>query len=175
MHVETDLNKIKEMASKKEEENLNFRVFLKEVSINQKEIDVIVQKIHEDVSARIDCTQCANCCKNIRPLLSDRDIDRLAEGKLQPVSDVKQHYLTKPPLQPDQYTFNNIPCPFLRQNLCSCYEYRPLACRSYPHLDKQDIVSRLETVLESYTICPIVYNVYEKLKEYFREKEHDVW
>jgi len=41
---------------------------------------------------------------------------------------------------------------------------RPRACRSYPHLHKDHFRSRLIGVSGNYSIRPIVFNVYERLK-----------
>jgi len=49
--------------------------------------------------------------------------------------------------------------------MCSQYKYCPDNCRSYPHLHKNDFVSRLINVIENIAICPIVFDVYEALKE----------
>lgn len=38
-------------------------------------------------------------------------------------------------------------------------------CISYPHLHKKDFTSRLIGVIENCSVCPIVFNVYERLKE----------
>ena len=37
--------------------------------------------------------------------------------------------------------------------------------RSFPHLDKEEFVTRLWAVVDNYSICPIVFNVYEILKD----------
>jgi Fe-S-cluster containining protein len=165
MYIETDLNKIKERAATKEEENIQFRTFLKQLKIEIKELDSIVHKINDEVSTHIDCTECANCCKHIRPILSGQDINRLANGMQLAVANLKKQYIMNIPLNPEESTFNAIPCPFLKDNLCTHYEYRPKACQSYPHLNKNEFVFRLWGVVENYAICPIVYNVYERLKE----------
>lgn len=64
-----------------------------------------------------------------------------------------------------EYTFNKKPCPFLRSNLCSCYPNRPETCASYPHLHKPDFIFRLINVIGNYSLCPIVFNTYEHLKD----------
>jgi Fe-S-cluster containining protein len=63
----------------------------------------------------------------------------------------------------------------LDQNQCRVYEHRPKACRSYPHLHKKDFVSRLVGVLWNYSICPMVFNVFERLKDELRHKSGDAW
>jgi Fe-S-cluster containining protein len=47
---------------------------------------------------------------------------------------------------------------------CNVYAARPDDCRSYPHLHKDDFLSRSVGTIENYRICPIIYNVYERLK-----------
>lgn len=56
-------------------------------------------------------------------------------------------------------TFNRCPCPFLPGTRCRVYEYRPDACRSYPHLQKKDFVSRLVQAVSNCSVCPISFNV----------------
>ena len=56
------------------------------------------------------------------------------------------------------------PCPFLEGTRCSSYEDRPTVCRSYPHLDRPDRVSRLLGLISSASTCPIAYDVLEALK-----------
>jgi Fe-S-cluster containining protein len=63
-----------------------------------------------------------------------------------------------------RFEFNKVPCPFLADNQCTNYAYRPENCRSYPHLHKKDFVSRLFGVIDNYEICPIVFHVVEQLK-----------
>ena len=53
---------------------------------------------------------------------------------------------------------------FLNDNKCTQYDSRPVNCALYPHLHKKDFVFRLIGVVNNYSICPIVFNVYEALK-----------
>ena len=57
------------------------------------------------------------------------------------------------------------PCPFLKDNLCSVYEYRPADCSDYPYLYEPEFVSRTLGMIERTFTCPIVYEVMEELKE----------
>ncbi|MCD6223504.1 MAG: YkgJ family cysteine cluster protein [Deltaproteobacteria bacterium] len=41
---------------------------------------------------------------------------------------------------PEKFVFNKKPCPFLKDNLCSHYTYRPKDCISYPHLHKSGFI-----------------------------------
>ena len=80
MKIETDLKKIKETAQKKEDENWEFRSFLKGYDIEVEELDSIVHRLFNLVSMEIDCTACGNCCKEVSPTLDQEDIERLSHG-----------------------------------------------------------------------------------------------
>jgi Fe-S-cluster containining protein len=164
MEIITDLKYIKEMSRKREEENWEFRAFLKQTEMAAKEMDAIVHQITEKVTSQIDCTQCANCCKQISPLLDKDDISKFAAGLKITAREFQEQYLRKDTEEPEKQIFNKLPCPFLEDDRCSNYDFRPQDCLSYPHLYKKGFVRRLWGVVESYAICPIVFNVYEQLK-----------
>lgn len=164
MRMLIDLERIKEMAKEREEENWEFRVLLKQLDMAPKEIDAIVHGIADEVTSQIDCTKCANCCKQIWPVLDKDDISKFALGLKTDASEFQEQYLSRDEENSSKYRFNEIPCPFLKNNQCSNYSCRPEDCRSFPHLHKKDFVSRLWGVVENYAICPIVFNVYERLK-----------
>lgn len=68
----------------------------------------------------------------------------------------------------NKFIINKKPCPLLKNNQCEIYDIRPLDCKSFPHLGKDAFLSRLIGVIENYSVCPLVYNVFEKLKERFQ-------
>jgi len=166
--METDLQKIKEVSEKKHDENWRFRTFLKGCS--DEHIDTLVHQFYQEVSSNVDCTTCANCCKEIQPTLEQGDIGRFAQGLGMSVAQFTEQYLMED-IQDgifEGWTFQHKPCPFLKENICTNYSYRPKACRSYPHLHKPDFTCRLWGVIDNYAICPIVFNVYELLKREMR-------
>ena len=158
--METRINRIRRYSKSKEEQNWRFRSFLK--TYGSDEIDAIVHRLYREVSAEIDCRACGNCCKEILPLLDEGDMERLANGLGISIAELKEQYLVKD--DDGKYTFNSVPCPFLKNNVCSCYDYRPENCVSYPHIHKEGFVFRLMGVIDNCSVCPIVYNVYEQLK-----------
>jgi hypothetical protein len=165
MNIETDLNKIKILGKKKEKENFRFRSYLKNLEIKIEEIDKIVHKINDEVTSQIDCTKCGNCCKSVKPILDNEDINKFAEGLKITPKEMLDNYCKVSKEERDKYEFKGVPCPFLKENKCTNYEDRPKDCQSYPHLQKEDFVFRIWGVIDNYSICPIVFNVFEILKE----------
>ena len=127
------------------------------------QIDVIVHELYLQASAEFDCRTCANCCKGVSPLLDEEDVERLSKRLDLPAECLISTYLVKD-VEYDAFIFNRKPCPFLKDNLCTCYDSRPHDCVSYPHLHKDRFVSRLSNMVANCSVCPIVYTVYEGLK-----------
>jgi hypothetical protein len=161
----TDVAKIEKLAKQKEGENWNFRAFLKGTNIPRRKIDATVHRLNEEISSKIDCTACANCCKTVSPVLDEEDIVRFAKGLGISPEQLRSQYLVE---DEEGYTFNAKPCPFLVDNKCSNYDHRPKACASYPHLHKNDFVFRTIGVINNCSVCPIAFNVVEGLKEELR-------
>ena len=101
----------------------------------------------------------------MRPILNEDDISRFAVGLKISEDELTKKYLIQDTNDTAEYRFNTLPCPFLSGTRCTSYEYRPKSCASYPHLHKHEFVFRLLGVVQNYSCCPIVYNVYEKLKD----------
>lgn len=162
--METDIDKIRKLSNEKEDENWEFRSFLKGYDISEEKIYSIIHELFQKVSSEIDCRTCANCCKEVQPVLDQKDIERFSKCLAISVAQFKAQYLVKDE-EPGKFVFNKKPCPFLKDNLCSHYAYRPKDCKSYPHLHKCGFVFRLVNVIENCSICPIVFNVYGYLKD----------
>ena len=163
MELETDIKKIKKLAARHNDENWEFRSFLKASPMGSKKLDSVFHRHCEEVTTGIDCTKCGNCCREALPALSPLDIKRLATGLKLTEEQVHQRYL-QPGDKPNSIEFNAKPCPFLSENKCTVYDFRPDVCKSYPHLHKPDRVLHLIGIVSNYSICPIVFNVYERLK-----------
>lgn len=161
--LEIDLETIQKLAKQREKENWEFRSFLKGSDYPSEKIDEIVHGLVQEVSSRIDCTKCGNCCKTVKPVLTTKDIEKFSEGLGITIAQFKEEYLVEDK-EEDGFVFKILPCPLLKDTLCSQYAYRPAVCRSFPHLHSKDFVFRLMQAIENYSVCPIVFNVYENLK-----------
>ena len=158
------------MAEKKRDENVSLRVFLKWGPLSARLVDRLFRRLFVEVAAEIDCTECAACCMQLGPLLDSKDIDRLARRLRVPNPEFQASYLRK---VEDGVVFNRLPCPLLDGKRCSCYEDRPADCRSYPHLHKKNMTTRMATVLANACLCPIAFGTLERLKAELRERGID--
>ena len=136
---------------------------LKWIELDVEELDAIVHRHHQDVSGQIDCRTCGNCCRKVLPVLSPPDVSRLASGLELSEPDLRRRHL-QPHEETGKLTFSATPCPLLSGNLCAAYEFRPSDCRSFPQLHKKEFVFRLIRAVEDCSVCPIVFNLFERLK-----------
>ncbi|PYY15658.1 MAG: hypothetical protein DMG61_06585 [Acidobacteria bacterium] len=162
-----DLVQIRERAEEKEDENYRFRQFLKSrCNLEPDEIDRRVFASTRRVWAGIDCTKCANCCREVQPTFSEKEVERLAHRLEMTREQFIESYLERS--EPDcdnPWITRTLPCPFLKDNLCSVYEDRPADCSGYPYLYEPDFVCRTLGMIERTLTCPIVYEVMEELKK----------
>lgn len=164
MKLEADLATIKRLARVRRDENLDFRAYLKERPFPARTIDRTVQDTLREVAARVDCTRCGNCCRELMPVLGVTDIRRLARTNGLTVKTFVARHLKPAPAGTRGMVFKRRPCPFLKDNRCTVYDTRPGDCRSYPHLHRREFVRRTRQAINNYGVCPIVFNTYEILK-----------
>jgi len=119
-------------------------------------------ELHEQAFEKIDCLQCANCCKKYSPRFKTPDIKRISRHLKLKEGDFIETYLRID--EDGDYVAKSLPCPFLGENnYCSIYENRPSDCHRFPYTDEDVIVKRQNLTLKNSTFCPIVYYVLEKL------------
>jgi uncharacterized protein len=161
-----DLVQLRVLAQEKEDENWRFRQFLKgQCDLEPEEIDRRVAAATERVWAGIDCTTCANCCREVRPTFSEEEAGRLAQRlEMAPQQFIESYLERTEPGDENPWQTRTTPCPFLKDNRCSVYEDRPADCRGYPYLYEPEFVFRTMGMIERTSTCPIVYEVMEELK-----------
>jgi len=170
MRFDTDLGRIGKLATQKEAENKEFREHLLHCMISHEELDAIVRRLNAYVASKIDCRECANCCRELAAALSHEDIARLARDEGITPEQFERRYLDKTD-EPDRLLIRQKPCPFLEGKLCRHYHARPESCAEFPFLHKADFTTRSVMALWNLPYCPIVYNVYELLKQEIAELE----
>lgn len=58
----------------------------------------------------------------------------------------------------------SVPCPFLLENNeCRVYDFRPKACREYPHTDSKNQSQIFHLTLKNAEICPAVLEILQKI------------
>jgi len=118
--------------------------------------------LSEAAYEKINCLNCAACCKNYSPRFKTPDIKRIAKHL-----DLKEGLFIEKFLNLDEegdYVVKTKPCPFLGDdNYCSIYDVRPSDCARFPYTDEDVILKRVPLTLKNSTFCPIVYYVLEEL------------
>jgi Fe-S-cluster containining protein len=122
----------------------------------------ILPDLHNEAFEKIDCLQCARCCRNYSPRFKTPDIKRISRVLRMKESDFISTYLR---LDEDgDYVVKNAPCPFIAEdNTCGIYEDRPSDCVRYPYTDEDVLLKRPALTLKNATVCPAVHYVMEKL------------
>ena len=156
----------KRNAAKQTDASFRFLTSLKFKSADR--VDKVASVLHQEAFEKIDCTQCANCCKTAKPTLSLTDVERISTHLKISVEELERNYLIPSKEAANTWDMNALPCPFLNQeNLCTIYEVRPLACQDYPNTHKEGFTSRRYGHTANTEICPASYYIVERMKENF--------
>ncbi|PIB28147.1 YkgJ family cysteine cluster protein [Maribacter sp. 4G9] len=160
--MDHELKQLPQRASDKKAENKKF--FTKLRKKPPKNLDYVMQELHEAEFERTDCLTCANCCKTTGSLFTNADIERIAKHfRMKPQQFIDAY------LQMDEendYVLQQVPCTFLgADNYCSIYEVRPKACREFPHTDRKKFHQISHLTLKNVAICPAAYNIVEEMKK----------
>jgi Fe-S-cluster containining protein len=139
-----------------------FKQFLEKAEKNK--VLASLPELHEKAIAKVDCLQCAACCKTYSPRFKTPDIKRISKHL-----GMKEGVFIDTYLKIDEdgdFVLKAIPCAFLGEdNFCSIYEVRPSDCARFPYTDEDVLIKRKSLTLKNSTFCPIVYEVLEGLLE----------
>lgn len=129
-----------------------------------KDLDYVMQNLHDAEFKRTDCLTCANCCKTTGPLFTAADIERIAKHFKQKPQQFIDQYLR---IDEDKdYVLQNVPCTFLdHENYCMIYDVRPKACREFPHTDRKKFHQISNLTMKNIEICPATYRIVEEMKK----------
>lgn len=165
--MQFDYSNLEKLAKNKEDENWKFRSFLKFYDdMSDEKIDELVFKMADKIGSSIECTSCGRCCKELRPMLSEKDQQRLAGKLAMTIEQLRESYLEYDDSDDEAgWQIKAAPCPFQKDNKCDVYEERPENCRNYPYLHKPDFTCRTWGMIERTFTCPIVFHVMEELKK----------
>ncbi|MGN0482051.1 MAG: YkgJ family cysteine cluster protein [Lachnospiraceae bacterium] len=157
-------------AKKRENENLEFRTYLK-CNANEKELDQQFLKLHEELFETYDCSKCRNCCKQYYGSIPPEDLEK----------DAKQLGMTKEQFMDlffgekdteENYKTKHKPCDFLQEDgNCMLGDCKPQNCKNYPYTNQPERLQSLYSVLDVVGICPVAFEIYERLKKEYRFKK----
>ena len=129
-----------------------------------KNLDYVMQDLHDAEFRKTDCLDCANCCKTTGPLFTLADIERISKHLRQKPQQFIEQYLR---IDEDKdYVLQSVPCTFLdTDNTCFIYDVRPKACREFPHTDRKKFQQITDITLKNIPICPAAFNIVEEMKK----------
>ncbi|MCL6296536.1 YkgJ family cysteine cluster protein [Jejuia spongiicola] len=160
--MQDTINNLPKLAKDKHNENKKFFAKLKKKP--PKNLDYVMQELHDEEFEKTDCLACANCCKTTGPLFTDKDINRISKHfKQKPQQFINQFLRVD---EDNDYVLQKVPCTFLgADNYCSIYEVRPKACREFPHTDRKKFQQISNLTLKNVAMCPAAYNIVEEMKK----------
>ncbi len=150
------------LAKDKHQENRKYFEKLKKKV--PKNLDVVMQELHEEEFAVTDCLTCANCCKTTGPLFTDTDIERISRHlKKKPQQFISEFLRID---EDGDRVLKQAPCAFLAaDHYCLIYDVRPKACREYPHTDRKKFQQITNLTLKNVEMCPAAFNIVERMKK----------
>jgi uncharacterized protein len=118
--------------------------------------------LHEEAFQKINCLDCAACCKNYSPRFKTPDIKRISKHLKMKEGAFIEKFLDLD--NEGDYVVRSKPCSFLGDdNYCSIYEVRPSDCARFPYTNEDVILKRQPLTLKNSSFCPIVYYVLDQL------------
>lgn len=130
---------------------------------NQQKLLKILPELHDEAFTKVNCLECANCCRNYSPRFKTPDIKRISRHL-----GMKEGVFIETYLRLDEdgdYVVKSSPCPFLgSDNFCGIYDVRPSDCARYPYTNEDVLLKRTQLTLKNSAVCPAVYYVLEKLQ-----------
>jgi len=154
-------SKLNRAAEKKDEIANCFKRLKKK---RPKKLDALFHELHNKAFAEINCLACANCCKTTSPIFRSVDIKRISKKMRVSQSEFENLYLKND--DDGDCVLKGAPCPFLgSDNYCNIYDFRPQACREYPHTNRKRMVQILDLTLKNTEICPAVAQISIEVSE----------
>ncbi|ARV05268.1 zinc/iron-chelating domain-containing protein [Polaribacter sp. SA4-10] len=161
--MEKRLEQLPELAEEAKKESKKYFANLKKRT--PKNLDYVMQELHDKEFAKTDCLTCGNCCKTTSPIFTEKDTERISKKLKMKVVDFKSQYLLRD--SDDFMVLKTAPCTFFDEtdNTCFIYDVRPKACAEYPHTNRKKFIQITDLTLDNTTVCPAAYNIVEALKK----------
>lgn len=155
-------------AKKNEKKNYRFRTWLK-INADPDDFDARCKRLHDELFADYDCSQCRRCCRHLYATVPLKDIsadaaylgmseEEFVEKYLEPDDDIDS--------SDEEYRTKHMPCDFLNEDgSCVLGDHKPQSCVKYPYTDQPDRVACLLSFIDTLAVCPVSYEIWERLKE----------
>ena len=157
--------KVREAFEKKEKENYGFRAYLKSHA-DSDELAEQFRRLHEELFSTYDCSTCRNCCRAYTVRFEAEEAEKVAKylGMTQEAFiDSCRARITEGSGEKGQS------CLFLEKDgECRIEPCRLSVCKDYPYTSKPGRLSSLYSVLDEAKICPVVFEMLERLKAEYR-------
>ncbi len=163
-------SKLKQVSNKVENENYAFRAYLKNHA-DLDQLDKQFLELHNELFLNYDCSKCRNCCIEYSASFEEEELSQVASFLNMTEEEFRDKYI--------ENTFGGFelkatPCCFLKENgTCEIEACKPESCRSYPFTDKPERLLSLSSIVNSASICPVVFEMLERLKQEYRFKRRN--
>jgi hypothetical protein len=117
-YIEHDIEKIKKIGKQREDKNFKFHAFLK--GKDPDKIEEIVHRLYNEISLKIDCLSCGNCCIEIKPHLTKQEIKQISQSLNITTFQFKENYTE---IDEEKHYIKNFPSSFFDGKKCSVYNY----------------------------------------------------
>lgn len=160
-------SKVKEAFEKVEDENYAFRAYLKNHA-DIDELDKQFLELHNELFVNYDCSKCRNCCTEYSASFEEQELDPVATYLKMSEKQFREKYIKE---DFGGYQLKKSPCCFLKENgECEIEACKPISCREYPFTNRPERILSLFSIIESSRICPVVFEMIERLKKEYRFK-----
>ncbi|MEG2017304.1 MAG: YkgJ family cysteine cluster protein [Clostridium sp.] len=132
--------------------------------IDGEELDEEFARFHDEVLSEYDCSQCRNCCKKCAGIFTGGEMGRAAKVLGISKKEFVEKYIDK---VDDTFLTKETPCNFfdMENNCCKIEECEPNSCKGYPYTNEKGIIYSLDTIVEAASICPVVFEILERIQE----------
>lgn len=154
-------SQVKEAFKKVENENYKFRTYLKKHA-NIDELDKQFLKLHNELFVTYDCSKCRNCCREYSASFEKSELAIVANFLNISEKEFMDKYIQ---VEFCEYQLKKAPCCFLKEDgRCEIETCKPQSCIGYPFTDQPERLFSLISIIESASVCPVVFEMIERLK-----------
>lgn len=162
-------SEVKKTAKAIVDDNIRFRSFLKNHA-NEEELDKQFLALHNELFAGYDCRKCRNCCKMYKGTFHEDELEKAA-GYMNITTDQFKDLFLEFDEIGCSYETRHKPCDFLDEDgECKLGDMKPESCKTYPYTNQPERLWSLYSMLNTVEVCPVAFEIFERLKEFYRFK-----